>query len=414
MLATEMPADFDHRLGTIEITIDEDDFEELLTEPLEHGSETEKACKAVLMFGSDTITLPSALRIHGAVSRYYPKKSFRLYFSDIRLSSDQIFGAFPAYEGATNSFSEIVLNANAIDFSNIRNYLSMLSMARLGGIVPRISFARLRINGGPYGLYTVIEAVNREMAGAIVGHANFDLLKSQGLNGNLTTQDFWTGDSGQAPARDFTVETGDTVSLCNFVRWVESDSFSYASAKTRCHIPSLFALFMGCMYTADSDALVKNFFFLYDKLSNLVYFIPWDADATFGRNWCGTEQDPLWCLCPFLRNGLYERLMKDVQWRTDVMRRFDEALGGGLSTESMYDEIDNLETLLRSAVQEDNVIWKDTLLEMFGWFLEPKSVCDMTTWDDREGDPLRIWRSDLDLIRGFIVTRQDALYGWLR
>jgi hypothetical protein len=378
-----------------------DDLEYLLDNPFEHGDDYEMNGYFTARIGEDTMTLSCGIRIHGNTSRQFIKKSFRIYFNDEKLSSECLFGDFPAYEGATGRFSELVLNANAIDFSCIRNYLAMYVQARLGGFAPRIAFAELNINGKPYGLYTVNERPNEDMAHNIVGHNDYDLIKS--ADGNMTMQDhYYDADS-------YEVKKGDTISLFEFMRWQESDSFSYEGVKQRWCMPSVFALLMGCMYSSDIDALYKNFYYIFDRRDSVAYFVPWDADATFGRSWNGCPLQIDECACRICSNGLYRKLMEDEDWKEDVRQRFEDAFEEGLNQTAVNQLLDSLEVMLEEPVLRNNVIWKDSLLQSFATYSSTTDTSFAGNWEDDPADPLYIWKNELSMIRSVIASRQKAI-----
>lgn len=120
------------KICEIFIIINQEDFDELLANPTDT---IKKVCSFIGVFNNDTVGDSCEICIHGGVSRKYPKKSFRLYVKGGELLCDDIFPRFPSKQGQNSAISQIILNANAIDFSNIRNFLSFYVSSTLGGIV---------------------------------------------------------------------------------------------------------------------------------------------------------------------------------------------------------------------------------------------------------------------------------------
>jgi hypothetical protein len=137
-------------------------------------------------------------------------------------------------------------------------------------------------------------------------------------------------------------------------------------------------------------------------------FIPWDADATFNRNWCGSLEvfENIGCKHNF--NGLYRLLMQDPQWVADLARRFREACREGHLADSLLDRVDGIEKLIKPSMHADLAKWKDTVLYIMEIRAAKNIGCEVEL-DDDPADSLRIWKSDVDLIREFIITREQNL-----
>lgn len=399
---------FSDNIGTIYLAISPIDLQYLLTHPKGKGIEYEKECSFLGVFDTDTIILNCGLRIHGGVSREYPKKSFRLYFRENELVSDNIFKLFPVKSYHRNKFPQIVLNASAIDFSNMRNFLGMYITSQLGAFAPRVDFVRVYINETYYGLYQITERINDDMAENITMHNNYDLLKAENHNGNLKTENYYfdgseDSDSIVSPFEGFELKEGDTISLSNLVYWLESDSATFNELKEITTDRTLYAFFMGCYYTADSDVFSKNYYFLNDKINNTFEFIRWDADAVFGRNWKGKIEDPLLYEKQVEKNGLYNFLKTDSDWKNLLIQKYSESFNNSLNADALISLVDDLEELLETEVLLNNKRWSDILLNYFnnekGW----------DYWEDSSSDTLAIWRNDLEIIRNFIRERDETI-----
>jgi len=399
----------DSTLARIDVTIDPGAFEELIGSPLLRGTKSVRDCQVRLAVGPDTFSAAADIRIHGGASRRYSKKSFRVRFRGEMVCGKRLFSGFPSSTRARDTLSEVVLNANSIDFSNIRNYLSMYVAASLGGVAPRVTFAQLYVNREEQGLYSVIERVDDDMARSIVGHGSFDLIRSQTHSGNLSTRLSVKGETHKHATDGFSVKTGSAVELIRFVTWLESDGFSCEGLLKRCDMPSLYGHLLGCLFAGDRDAPTKNYYLIFDRTADLVYFVPWDSDATFGRDVNGALRSIEAVGCRYQCHGLYSRLMSCPDGRSGVIRRLREGFDSGILCDSLLKEVDRLEALLRHAVMTELRLWKDTLLVEVAARARPDSTRSGADLRDGPFDPLYIWRQDLNLIRDFIAARRKNL-----
>ncbi|MGD9202779.1 MAG: CotH kinase family protein, partial [Chitinispirillia bacterium] len=247
-------------IGLIKITLDSSELTYLLKNSFKQGSEWKRRCTVSVTIGTDTFTRICDLKIHGGISRGYHKKSFRLYFKDQSIFSDEIFKNFPNRHNLSNKFSELVLNANCMDLSNIRNYLSMYISSRLGAVTPRIGFTRLVINGKYFGLYSVIERVNQNMVKKLLKHSNFDLLKSCSHDGNLKTVNDFNNKRKHDPTKGFELKHGNWKLLKEFEFWLESDKYSYEVLSSRLPKSALLGFNLGYFYCGVSDSYSKNYY----------------------------------------------------------------------------------------------------------------------------------------------------------
>ena len=284
-------------IGLIKITIDSSDLVYLLINSKKRGFEWKKRCSVTATFGTETFIRKCNLKIHGGFSRRYYKKSFRLYFKDQNIQSDEIFKNFPNEYKLSNEFSELVLNANYIDISNIRNYLSMYISSQLKAVTPRVSFTRLVINDKYFGLYTIIERVNPNMIKKLLNHSNFDLLKSYTHEGNLKTVNDITKTQNNDPTIGFELKHGNWDSVKELVFWLESDEYSYNILSSKLSESALFGYSLGYFYCGVSDSYSKNYYFVFDKNEDEIFLIHWDSDASFGRGWDGEQLDASTLIC---------------------------------------------------------------------------------------------------------------------
>lgn len=251
----------------VSVNIDRGGFERMLLD----RSNQELEEKITLTIGSKKID--GILKLHGGTSRSYPKKSMKIYLDkgiESKYLFDTEFIRDPEYK-----VKKIILNAATIDFSRSRNWLSMYTTQKLGGVVPQIGYSKLYINDEFYGLYSLIEKVDDDFVESNFHTTSYDLLKARGWQSDL-----FHGDSC------FELKEGSTHSAIHMTYHLEH-KLSYDDLKSVTDMSSMNSYYLGNTYSDDIDSYGKNYYFLYDYKTQKFQFIRWDADATFGRSWDG-------------------------------------------------------------------------------------------------------------------------------
>lgn len=112
-----------------------------------------------------TFTAPAGLRIHGATSRLYDKKSFRLYFRDEYGLEILTYPLFP--DSNVTVFKRLVLHAGGQDTSQLPTNWSLIrqplvdGLAReMGLIAPHDRPVLLLLNGEAWGIYLIRERLD--------------------------------------------------------------------------------------------------------------------------------------------------------------------------------------------------------------------------------------------------------------
>jgi spore coat protein CotH len=176
------------------------------------------------------------------------------------------------------------------DASFLREYLSMATYRAMGIAAPRVSFARVTVNGEYHGLYNLIENVDESFLEARFG-------ESAGYLYDYVYAGPWDfgsrGDDalGYVPV-PFQPETHEDdpnpAGLLDFVRAVNSGPQDVWAQRVSVHLDfQVFATFLAVENALTAgDALVGVFgvnnFYLYQYAAGSRFvFIPWDRGATF-------------------------------------------------------------------------------------------------------------------------------------
>lgn len=338
----------------------------------------------------ETNLLRGVVRIHGASSQAYPKKSFGLTLeSPIR------------WLGMRES-AHWVLNAAFVDRSLMRHKLSYdlfrsLSTSNAPRFAAASRFVEVTLNGKHRGAYLLMERVDRAMFGlqrfdsnalhhaciykAVDHAAGFDHLGHGGFEQrepDPLTGDYW------GP-------------LDRFNRFVstakEAEFFDPAKGiATRLDLDNTIDFHLLILLTSNMDGFDKNLLLAREAPGTngpppKFFFAPWDYDATFGRNWeasrVGTEA--------WLSNNLFERLLRDAAYRQRFANRWRQLRAGPFSVATIHHLIDDNARTLGPAAQRNETRWNtlngpypdrlsftEDLAEMKEW------VTARTAWLDRE------------------------------
>lgn len=207
--------------------------------------------------------------------RKFAKKSYSINFGEYNKD----------FEGR-----EIHLNAEYRDPSLIRNKLSFDFFQTIGSISPESKHVFLELNGKPKGIYLLLESVDdlflqkRQLPYgpifyATIYHANFSLLTPRdnpkpclrsGYEQKIGTEDdnrdleMLIYKVNTIPRSDFGQEIIKYVDIRKYLLWL-----------------------CGVVCTQNFDGFIHNYALYQNGETKLYEMIPWDYDATWGRDWNG-------------------------------------------------------------------------------------------------------------------------------
>lgn len=302
-----------------------------------------------------TDRLKGNVRIHGGVSQGYPKKSF-----GITLESPLEFPGL--HKGA-----HWVLNAAYIDRSLMRHKLAydlFLSLASTNA--PRFAassqFVEVFLNGKYNGAYLLMERVD--------GH----LLNLHAFNSNDTTHAsiYKAVDHGANFAQlghpGYEQREPDPL---QFPYWGPLDRFDkFVSTSpdaaffhpetgiaTRLDLDNAIDFHLLVLLTCNLDGIDKNFMIARDWTppgsKPRFFFIPWDYDGTFGRNWDSSPVPPSF----WLSNHLFDRLLGHPAYARKFAARWKELRSGAFSPKTIEALIDRNAKTLGPAAERNFQRW---------------------------------------------------------
>lgn len=278
--------------------------------------------------------LPVSVRIRGAHSRKFPKRSLQVTLRGARL---------PDEPPAGHTVQRIHLNADFVDPTLMRSALSYTLFPLLGVDAPRWRHVLPTVSGEPAGLYVGLESVDRDFClrrgwppgpifYAINRNANFGLISpfTRTLKEPL--------DRGYHP-----VEGADTEPIRQMLLDLNlADDGSFLQAAARWFDLERYVHWViGAVFVGNRDGFVHNYALYLEPGERRFRIIPWDYDATWGIDIHGRparlDRVPVtgW-------NKLSYRLFAHPEGRRRFRRAFLRALDGPLAPDSVLPLIDRL------------------------------------------------------------------------
>lgn len=306
-----------------------------------------------------TNRLTGAVGLHGASSRGYPKKSYTFTLEQ----------PAPLLDLRTNT--HWILNAAYIDRSLMRHKLSYdlfrswsAKNAQRFAVASR--FVEVHLNGKYRGAYLLMERVDRQLLGlrayrsndvsraciykAIDHAANFGQPGSAGFEQrepDPLTHPYWQ------PLDEFN----------RFVSTVPDAKFFHPQTgiESRLDLDNAIDFHLLVLLTSNGDGITKNFILARDGQESGVpsqrfFFVPWDYDGTFGRNWDASPVAP----SAWLSNNLFDRLLGQAAYRARFAARWRQLRDRGLSVKSIQGMIEANTRMLGEAPRRNAARWPTT------------------------------------------------------
>jgi hypothetical protein len=304
-------------------------------------------------------TVRGEVRIHGATSQGYPKKSYALTLES------------PAPLLGMSSGRHWVLNASYIDRSLMRHKLGYdlfrsLSAPGAKRFAAASRFVELHLNGHYNGVYLLIERVDRQLL-------QFGPYRSNDLeHACLYKAVDHAANFGQGGHDGYEQREPDPTLL---PYWLPLDGFNrFVSAvpaaeffqpttgiASRLDLDNAIDFQLLVLVTSNADGITKNFFLARagpspGAMAPRFFFAPWDYDGTFGRNWDASPfPHDAW-----LSNHLFDRLREDQAYRERFKARWKQLRQRQLTVENIRAMIDANVRALGEAPRRNAKQWPTT------------------------------------------------------
>lgn len=299
----------------------------------------------------------AVVRIHGGVSQAYAKKSYGLTLSNS-----------VSWLGMRDS-AHWVVNAAFVDRSLMRHKLAYdlfrsLSTPRAPRYSASSRFVEVHLGTNYNGAYLLMERVDR----ALLGLRKFDsnapshasIYKAVDHAANFS-QPGHGGYEQREPDAETRAYWGPLDDLNKFVsRAPDADFFNPTNGiSTRLDIENAIDFHLLVLLTCNSDGITKNFIIAREAVTTNAplprfFFVPWDYDGTFGRNWDASRVGPdLW-----LSNHLFDRLHGNDEFRKKFAARWKAISQREFSPATIHRMIDDNARALGLAMQRNYDHWR--------------------------------------------------------
>lgn len=281
------------------------------------------------------------LSYRGSHIRKFLKKSYQVSFYKPKV-----------YRGA----KQIHLNAEYKDTSFIRNKLSFDFFADIGSLAPLSHHVFITLNGRAEGVYLEIESVDENFLkrrnlpdGAIFyavdGDANFSLMSDLDKETKKSLELGYEKKWGIALDDYFLQElifNINTISRADF----EKEIIKYIN------VEKYLRWVAGIIFTANYDGFVHNYALYRNGETGLFEVIPWDYDATWGRDVNGKVMEADYVPIEGF-NTLTARILDVAIFRKQYRNLLEEIMNQQFTVEYLAPKVEGLLQSIRPYVLQD-------------------------------------------------------------
>jgi spore coat protein H len=301
------------------------------------------------------------LELHGGTARTFDKKSYRVRFPEQRPEYD-FFG-----DGAQEQ-ERLVLQAAVIDPTFVRAKLVMDLVRELGGLAPRIGFARVHINGEFVGLYQVIERIDEHYLDRQGFARTGNLYKAEGHAANWGNLE--SPLAGFAERTNVDDKADDLAALFRVAMNTEASHQAFErDLAPLLSMEDFYVWHLVMAYTLNLDTFTKNYYLYHDTQASdaqhgkAFRVIHWDADTSLGMWWDGRrywENDIADVKGGLNHNKLSARLFAIPEYRKPYLERFRDLLESTFASAAVWSRARSLLDALEPDIAHDREKWART------------------------------------------------------
>ena len=299
------------------------------------------------------------IEIHGGLARKFEKKSLKVKFNRQGWFPYDPFVEEPKAEVTGHGYKQFILKAHWVDPSLIRDHLTHDVTRALGGLAPRVTHVNLMLNGSYHGIYALTESILRDffMRMGLEGEGN--LYKAVSHYANFKDKE--DALEGYEKKMNVSEESEDLTQLLQQIAAAPLDFEGFeASVGQSLDIDLYLAYSVANAFTNNQDAFTKNYY-LYHELEDdggPFLTVNWDADATFGISWDGTEEPAdtggLWGKL----NSLSAKLKKIPEYQAANTQLYFDGLADPLSPETLHANVDTIASPLAPDIRFEECRWE--------------------------------------------------------
>jgi hypothetical protein len=326
--------------------------------PDERGDDWERPV-AMEFFAKDnslSFRESGGIRIHGKTAQTYAKKPFRLYFRSEYGQSQLNYSLFQT-KPFLISFKRLVVHSAGTDmpvnpysygWTLIRDPLMQEITRRVGGIYAANQPVALYLNGEPWGIYNLLERIDKYYTESNFGLIDIDLIENGGeaKEGDLDAWDemhafFETADLGS----DSNFETATTlIDVENFTDYCIIEIFG-----------------------GNGDWPQNNFLAFRPRQADALWrFIIWDMDGCFGPY--GILSNTLeWATRDDASTLILRKFLEHQNCRYFFINRFADLLNTTFLSENVIDLIDSLTAVIQADLSFEIDKWGSSYHEWWNY-----------------------------------------------
>ncbi len=350
----------------------------------EIGSEPRVACTVRMVSpkqikDGNSELLKGQIRFRGASSQGYEKKSLAFKLDEstrwLGLQKDR----------------DWVLNAAFVDCSMMRHKLSYdlfqsLSADGAKRYASASRFVEANLNGRYHGVYLLMERVER----SLLGLQRFNKSDSRhaaiykAVDHGADFRQLGHGAYEQHEPEPEELEYWSPIEELNqFVSQAPDSKFfdPNSGISSRVDVDYAIDFHLLLLLTSNMDGNDKNFIIARDAPTAAMqqprfFFVPWDYDATFGRNWEGSLVEPR----EWLSNHLFDRLLSNRTYQQKYAARWKELRQRQFSVENISRMIDENAQTLGAAATRNERRWKGNIDPRSGQLTFAEDLKQMKAW----------------------------------
>lgn len=345
---------------TIQLTFSQSNYWNLLTIGKAFDDANDTSTYIVARVTIDNNLLDSVgIQLKGNSSYYnYPgnKKPFTLSFDEYIENQ--------RYDGLKN----INLNNGYQDPTLMREKLFLDFLNEQGLYAPRSNYAKLYINGTYWGLYLMVERVDKNFVKNRVGNKQGNLFKGDGNNASCATLQYHGTMSSYYNCYTLKTNTSandwsDLVNLTYEIYATDSIEFK-DSIETLLNTPSFIGAWAACNLFVDFDSYAfrfpHNYYLYHNTASNKFDWITWDVSTVFGMDVPATvsqieNYSVLYTTPPHNRHPLAMRMLEDSFYRVQYLNTICRFANSYFLPSILNPKIDTTANLIRGDYYADNL-----------------------------------------------------------
>ena len=309
-------------------------------------------CSVIVLSNGDSFELSGKIKFRGGISSKYPKHSYSLKLKE----------KFPLCDLPANK--SWVLNASYIDKTFMRHKLCYDLFREMGeyNAAPLCSYALVRENGSPQGLYVIMQRLNKQTLNIDSQDESAFIFKEPKIffADSVMPQKSPTDLNFHEQTYPDFEKYGDRSSIVDdFHRFIISSSDEQFSSEIGMWIDirNVLDWHLFILFTNNGDGVRKNFY-LYKKNSETPFRIAlWDCDHSLGRDG-DNELNMLKTLPKDNRNILFDRLLCQ-EWYLKMMKNRWKQLreSGVFSYQNIEKMINENDPYVKAGLQENSKLW---------------------------------------------------------